>query len=113
MDRTRIILLLYTHRWIGPKFLLPENWFSEDGSRLTLQIKASETNLQLMNIAFVRQDYLQLLTNAQAPEVYRPAICPAKRMVDRLDAEFRKNRLWERYRFISASDRGDQSQQKH
>ncbi|MFT5849514.1 MAG: hypothetical protein ACI9H6_000323 [Patiriisocius sp.] len=101
MDRTRVILTFEDHRWIGPKFLLPDKWFNEDGSRLTLVIKSSETHLQLINIAFTRQTHLSEVSTEEAPEIYKPAIRPSDHMITRLSSELAKNMLWNRYNNVA------------
>lgn len=101
MDRTKIILHLHTHRWIGPRFLLPDNWFTQDGSRLTLRIKMSEKHLKLFKVVFLKQDHLQLIEGNEAPKLFMPAIAPSGRVIARINEEFSKNKLWERYMCLS------------
>jgi len=101
VDRTKVILNFDNHRWIGPKFLLPDMWFNQDGNRLTFSIKASETHLQLINIAFVRQMHLCEVDTDSAPEIYRPAIRPSYHIITRLDSELAKNKLWVRRKNVA------------
>lgn len=103
MDDSKLILRFETHRWIEPKSLLPTNWFDDDKKLLVLSIKATEQSLQLINVAFLKQEYLTLIQNTSATEVYIPAIPIRERIINRISAELSKNWHWKFYTNIASS----------
>lgn len=102
MDRTKIILRLSTHRWIGPMFLVPPVWFFKNKTRLVMEIRTDDNSLQLFKLVFLKQTHLQLVSACATPKIYVPAVEPSARMRTQLDAKLAKNRLWVRHANIAA-----------